>query len=173
MPTGASGSSPGSRAGRSRTGREVQPDFARHPEIIQGLRNLIQNAVDFAKSTVWIDLDWTASELRAVIGDDGRGYPPDLIGRIGDPFVRRRAALPVERPGYEGMGLGLFIAKTLLERSGARLTFGNGGEPAAAAPAEFARPSGAVVTVVWPRARVSPEAGARRAPLAANAPVQG
>jgi two-component system sensor histidine kinase RegB len=153
-------------------GPEVQPPLARHPEIIQGLRNLIQNAVDFAKSTVWIDLDWSAGDLRAVIGDDGPGYPPELIGRIGDPFVRGRATLSAERPGYEGMGLGLFIAKTLLERSGARLSFGNGGE-LAAAPMEFARPSGAIVTVVWPRAGVSPEAGARRAPLGANAPVQG
>jgi two-component system sensor histidine kinase RegB len=64
------------------------------------------------------------------------------------------------------MGLGLFIAKTLLERSGARLTFENGGHP----PESGA--SGAVVTVVWPRAGVSPTATAR-APLAANAPVQG
>jgi two-component system sensor histidine kinase RegB len=75
------------------------------------------------------------------------------------------------------MGLGLFIAKTLLERSGARLAFANA-EPAEAPPAdppdppEFARPSGAVVTITWPRARVSPEAFAA-APLDANAPVTG
>ena len=85
------------------------------------------------------------AELRVAIGDDGPGYPPDLIGRIGDPFVRRRAAAPGERPGYEGMGLGLFIAKTLLERSGARLRFGNGdaggraGRPARVRPAERRR----------------------------------
>jgi two-component system sensor histidine kinase RegB len=157
-------------------GPEVQPPMARRPEIIQGLRNLVQNAVDFAVTTVWIDLDWTDTELRAVIGDDGPGYPPDLIGRIGDPFVRRRPVLGNERPGYEGMGLGLFIAKTLLERSGARLHFGNGDAPAAdaaAVPAEFARPTGAIVTLVWPRARVSDEEGAARAPLGANAPVPG
>jgi two-component system sensor histidine kinase RegB len=92
------------------------------------------------------------------IGDDGPGYPPDLIGRIGEPFVRRRGPAPGERPGYEGMGLGLFIAKTLLERSGARLRFRNGGPTAAGqapVPPEFALPSGAVVTAAWPRARVS------------------
>ena len=115
----------------SRRAAEAQPELARRPEIIQGLRNLIQNAVDFAASTVWIDLDWTDAELRVAIGDDGPGYPPDLIGRIGDPFLGRRAAVQpdrqAERPGYEGMGLGLFIAKTLLERTGARLRFGNGG----------------------------------------------
>lgn len=149
-----------------------QPALARSPEIIQGLRNLVQNAVDFARSAVWIDLDWTATELRVAIGDDGPGYPADLIGRIGDPFVRRRSLLGVERPAYEGMGLGLFIAKTLLERSGARLVFSNG-EEQAPGPQEFARPSGAIVTVTWPRARVSPEAGPQRRPLGANAPVPG
>jgi len=79
------------------------------------------------------------------IGDDGPGYPPDLIGRIGDPFVRRRSRL-AERPAYEGMGLGLFIAKTLLERSGARLAFDNGDEEPAGTPRDFARPTGAIVS---------------------------
>ncbi len=141
-------------------GDAPQPLVSRSPEIIQGLRNLVQNAVDFARTTVWIDLDWTAGEVRAVIGDDGPGYPADLIGRIGDPFVRGRGAPPEARPGYPGMGLGLFIAKTLLERSGARLGFDNGGGEGAAAPADFARPPGAVVTVVWPRANVAPRGDA-------------
>ena len=135
-------------------GPEVQPELARRPEIIQGLRNLIQNAVDFAVSTVWIDLEWTDAELRVEIGDDGPGYPPDLIGRIGDPFLAAAAASPsgspTERPGYEGMGLGLFIAKTLLERSGARLHFGNGQPDEGAVPPEYARATGAIVTVTWP-----------------------
>ena len=127
-----------------------QPELARQPEIIQGLRNLVQNAVDFATSTVWIDIDWTAGMIVIEIGDDGPGYPPEVLNRIGVPFVKSRAA-PKERPGYEGMGLGLFIAKTLLERSGARLSFGNAprrprGE---AGPPEFGRPSGARVAVVW------------------------
>jgi two-component system sensor histidine kinase RegB len=130
---------------------QSQPAMARSPEIVQGLRNLVQNAVDFASTTVWIDLDWDASELRLRIGDDGPGYPPELIGRIGDPFVRKRPAA-VERPAYTGMGLGLFIAKTLLERSGARVRFGN----AAAGVRGETRPSGAIVMVAWPRARVAP-----------------
>ena len=134
-----------------------QPLVSRSPEIVQGLRNLVQNAVDFARTTVWIDLDWTAGEVRAVIGDDGPGYPADLIGRIGDPFVRGRGAPPDVRPAYEGMGLGLFIAKTLLERSGATLAFSNGAEESAEAPPGPARPTGAIVTVAWPRARVTPE----------------
>ena len=85
-------------------GPEVQPLVARRPEIIQGLRNLVQNAVDFARSTVWIDLDWSETELRVAIGDDGRGYPPDLIGRIGEPFVRRRAGPAGRAAGLRGHG---------------------------------------------------------------------
>ncbi|MER2508639.1 sensor histidine kinase RegB [Amaricoccus sp.] len=140
-------------------GTVPQPELARRAEIIQGLRNLVQNAVDFAHTAVWIDIDWTVDNLRVRIGDDGPGYPPEVIGRIGEPFVRRKSGSQKERPGYEGMGLGLFIAKTLLERSGARLDFGNGSEPsrgmASRGPAEFARPTGAIVTVTWPRGRVT------------------
>ena len=96
------------------------------------------------------------AELRVAIGDDGPGYPADLIGRIGEPFVRRRAGPPGERPGYEGMGLGLFIAKTLLERSGAALSFGNGtpaAEPAPARPAGRSRRRRPArwSRVAWPR----------------------
>ena len=137
-----------------------QPLVSRSPEIVQGLRNLVQNAVDFADTTVWIDLEWTAAEVSAVIGDDGPGYPPELIGRIGDPFVRGRSPAPEARRGYESMGLGLFIAKTLLERSGARLTFENAGEVPAASPSDAPGPTGAVVTVVWPLGRVAPESDA-------------
>ena len=136
-----------------------QPEFSRAPEIIQGLRNLIQNAVDFARSTVWIDLDWTPGEMRVVIGDDGPGYPQDLLGRIGDPFLRGRPGDTRARPGYDGMGLGLFIAKTLLARTGGALSFGNGSPDPRAARIkglpEFSRPSGAIAAVIWPRERVS------------------
>lgn len=150
-----------------------QPLVARRPEIIQGLRNLVQNAVDFARTTVWIDLDWTSSDLRVVVGDDGPGYPPELLGRIGDPFLRGKPRGAKDRPGYESMGLGLFISKTLLERTGARLSFGNGSERPSrtrlAGPPEFSRPSGAIVSVIWPRDEIDRVATDRRKPLAANA----
>lgn len=143
-----------------------QPQIARRPEIIQGLRNLVQNAVDFARSTVWIDIDWTQSDLRVVIGDDGPGYPADLLGRLGDPFVRSRSPQK-ERPGYAGMGLGLFIAKTLLERSGADLRFTNGSdspdEARLAGAPEFSRPTGAIVAVIWSQNRVERDLEAVRA----------
>jgi two-component system sensor histidine kinase RegB len=131
-------------------GGERQPTILRRPEVIHGLRNLIQNAVDFAHSTVWVDGEWTDSTVTVRIVDDGDGYPPQVIGRIGDPFVRsRRSAQDLaRRPEYEGMGLGLFIAKTLLERTGAELSFANASDPFLAADERPER-SGAIVELVW------------------------
>ena len=138
-------------------GDERQPAILRRPEIIHGLRNLIQNATDFAATTVEIESGWTATHLVVRIEDDGPGFPSSVIGRIGDPFMRRRRVSEdrSRRPGYEGMGLGLFIAKTLLERSGARLSFANGGAERAAR-GEAA--GGAIVVVEWPRARIEADA---------------
>ena len=150
-----------------------QPVLTRRPEIIHGLRNLIQNAVDFATSTVWIDVDWDETILRIAVSDDGPGYPAGSIGRRGDPFLRRRSGgTAPRRPGYEGMGLGLFIAKTLLERAGCRLTFANGrNSPAGSAPpVELARGSGAVVECVWDRASVELDRETLRRPLGSNMP---
>lgn len=158
-----------------------QPMIRRHPEIIHGLRNLVQNAVDFSAGHVWIDIDWDAGSLRIAVGDDGPGYPEDLVGRLGDPFLRRRSEPPrrdAARPGYEGMGLGLFIAKTLLERSGAQVTFANGSEdrgppglPEDADPG-LARPPGAIVEVVWPRAVLEAPPDSIWGPLGENRPVE-
>ncbi|MDZ4094645.1 MAG: ActS/PrrB/RegB family redox-sensitive histidine kinase [Paracoccaceae bacterium] len=136
-------------------GTPGQPDILRAPEVIHGLRNLIQNAVDFARSAVWVDAEWTDRTILIRIVDDGDGYPSQIIGRIGDPFVRQRrldqgAAL---RPEYEGMGLGLFIAKTLLERSGAELTFANAADPFLTADERPER-CGAIVEVIWQIARL-------------------
>jgi two-component system, sensor histidine kinase RegB len=127
-----------------------QPTILRRPEIIHGLRNLVQNAVDFARTTVWIEGEWTDRTVTVRIIDDGDGFPPNVIGRIGDPFVRFRRSDPQAeaRPGYEGMGLGLFIAKTLLERSGADLTFANATDPFLP-PEDRPERSGAVVETVW------------------------
>lgn len=153
-----------------------QPEIQRRPEIVHGLRNLVQNAVDFADANVWIDVDWTEAELRIAVGDDGPGFSPDMLGRLGDPFVRDRArrGAPEGRAGYEGMGLGLFIAKTLLERTGARVSFANGAEPEAravrrrgAAP-DGARPTGAIVEAAWPRGAVDRAPGGRRPALGPN-----
>ena len=146
-----------------------QPAILRKPEIIHGLRNLVQNAVDFASKNVWVEGHWTADTISIRIVDDGTGFPPHLIGRIGDPFVGRRKT-PSEgqdRPGYEGMGLGLFIAKTLLERSGAELSFANGSDPYMTAP-DTAKHTGAIVEVKWPRDTIDARHGSNAIPLGEN-----
>ncbi len=142
-------------------GDKRQPTIQRRPEVIHGLRNLVQNAVDFAHDQVWVDATWTESKVSVRISDNGAGYPSHMLGRIGDPFVRSRrvAERSDQRPDYEGMGLGLFIAKTLLERSGAELSFANGADPFLSAEEHPSR-SGAIVEVVWPRtAIIAPEGG--------------
>jgi len=146
-------------------GAARQPSIARRPEVIHGIRNLVQNAVDFASSSVWVDVFWTDDAIGLRINDDGLGFPPSVIGRIGDPFVRRRRTDGGlgRRPGYEGMGLGLFIAKTLLERSGATLSFTNG-----AARGGSGQRSGAIVTVEWPRESIEISSEASHGALGDN-----
>jgi len=148
-------------------GAADQPEVLRKPEIIHGLRNLVQNAVDFAQTTVWVDANWTDDHISVRIFDDGKGFPPHLLGRIGDPFMRRRRGgrSSAQRPGYEGMGLGLFIAKTLLERSGAELRFANGSDTVTGQ-------HGAVVEVIWPRRKLDPQNGEPRTALGENTPIK-
>lgn len=150
-----------------------QPSILRKPEVIHGLRNLIQNAVDFARANVWVEAEWTAETIIVSIMDDGRGYPGHMIGRIGDPFVRRRRAEIDRRtrPEYEGMGLGLFIAKTLLERSGAELSFANGSDPYQTLTKQAER-RGAIVQVAWPRAQIDAQTGENPVPLGLNEQFQ-
>lgn len=150
-------------------GEDRQPVIDRRPEIIHGLRNLVQNAVDFARSKVWVDVAWTDDHLTIRIVDDGPGFPASVINRIGDPFVRR-GPRPSQRPGYKGMGLGLFIAKTLLERSGAELSFANASE-ATVSRSEGQR-SGAVVETQWRRSTFAAADDAHRAALGENKPIQ-
>ena len=155
-------------------GTEIdQPSILRKPEIIHGLRNLIQNAVDFSRENVWIETHWTDQFISLRILDDGQGFPPHLLGRIGDPFVKKRKARDgdgQQRPEYEGMGLGLFIAKTLLERSGAELAFDNGSDPY--------RPNsdrdsgvGAIVEVIWERDSIDAQIGPNSIPAGKNQPI--
>jgi two-component system sensor histidine kinase RegB len=137
-----------------------QPTVVRRPEIVHGLRNLVQNAVDFAAARVRIDADWDDRRITVRIADDGPGFPPSVVDRLGDPFVRRRRIGDdrAARPEYEGMGLGLFIAKTLLERTGADVTF--------VSARDATRPDeqwlGAIVLVTWPREAIETEDDARR-----------
>ncbi|MCL4143906.1 UNVERIFIED_CONTAM: hypothetical protein GTU68_065653 [Idotea baltica] len=143
--------------GKTNHHKNPQPTIVRMPEIIHGLRNLIQNAVDFSKDTVWIETRWSDETITVRIMDDGNGFPTQLLGRLGDPFMgkRKRRKQNTSRPEYEGMGLGLFIAKTLLERSGATIKFANGGDETG----QKNWNQGAVVEVHWPRRKIDAKNG--------------
>src|SRR5690606_27191396 len=95
------------------------PQVAPSAEILHGLGNLIQNAIQFAASEVRVETRWNHSAVRVVVEDDGPGFPTFVLERLGEPF------LSVRRGTGEHMGLGIFIAQTLLKRAGAQLAFGN------------------------------------------------
>ncbi|MEZ5799435.1 MAG: ActS/PrrB/RegB family redox-sensitive histidine kinase [Nitratireductor sp.] len=99
-----------------------EPVFERNAGIVYGLGNLVENAVDFARNKVNFLAEWSDSEVVIKLSDDGR-VSPELLERIGEPFMTTRRRDPDATGG--GLGLGLFIAKTLLERSGANLEFSN------------------------------------------------
>jgi len=140
------------------------PAILRMPEIVHGLRNLIQNAVDFAETTVWVEATWTDTIIQLRIIDDGPGYPLHLLDRIGEPYLRDRRS--DKRPEYDGMGLGLFIAKTLLQRSGATVRFANCS--AGRRPSGFTGVRcGAMAEVTWPRRSIQADP---RGPLGQNTP---
>jgi two-component system, sensor histidine kinase RegB len=128
---------------------EDEPFVRRSPEIIHGIDNLIQNAMQFAQREVSVTIDWDKTTVAVEISDDGPGFPPHLLARLGQPYLSTRA-------GASGqMGLGIFIAKSLLERSGAKVSFENLPE------------GGAHVAVSWSRADLEDtnpaRAGAARA----------
>ncbi len=106
-------------------GDGAPPNLARNSGLIYGLGNLIENAVDFAESRVEVSVRWTDRKLEISICDDGPGFTQDMLMRMGEPYLTTRPkdvkdSDPTE-PG--GLGLGIFIAKTLLERTGAQLDF--------------------------------------------------
>jgi two-component system, sensor histidine kinase RegB len=123
----------------------LEPVGERKPGVIYGLSNLIENAVDFAGERVEIIARWSAREIALTISDDGPGIPLDVLDALGEPYIttrgtRRSGQIKDGEPA--GLGLGFFIAKTLLERSGATVTLENRPRP----------DHGAIVTVTWPRA---------------------
>jgi two-component system sensor histidine kinase RegB len=106
---------------------EPEPVIARNAGLIYGLANLIENAVDYAHSKVEITAQWTKDEILLSFIDDGPGFAPQIFGRLGEPYVTTRARQPGTdaEGGNGGMGLGFFIAKTLLERSSGSLALDN------------------------------------------------
>ena len=129
-------------------GDAAEPVGGRNPAILYGLGNLVENAVDFARERVEVAASWTGDDVAVTISDDGSGFAPEIMERIGEPYVTSRRRQPTGADsdavgGLEasGLGLGFFIAKTLLERSGATLDFENRAFPE----------RGAVVRVRWER----------------------
>jgi two-component system, sensor histidine kinase RegB len=145
----------------AKRGPPPEPVCRRNPGLLYGLANLVDNAVDFAESEVTIEASWSAAEVRLEIRDDGPGFAPEVLLRVGEPYVTTRSPdrRDPQAPEGGGLGLGLFIAKTLIERSGASLALSNASAPA----------TGAVVRLVWARADF--ERGATSAASAAWNPV--
>jgi two-component system sensor histidine kinase RegB len=119
-----------------------EPVGTRNPAVLYGVGNILENAVDFARATVEVNAWWNAETVEIVISDDGPGFAPDIIKRIGEPYLRRRGAEEAQN-AHHGLGLGVFIARTLLERTGAKVLFSNRIFP----------DHGAVVQIAWPRQR--------------------
>ncbi|MCQ8183775.1 ActS/PrrB/RegB family redox-sensitive histidine kinase [Parvularcula maris] len=112
----------------------------RRPEIIYGLRNLIENAHKYASSKLVIEAGWSERDLRVRVLDDGPGIPHETMIRLGKPYPRPAAK---KDDGKGGLGLGFFIAKTLLERTGGLVEVGN-----------RSASRGAWVSVSWPLAEL-------------------
>lgn len=118
------------------------PDIRRLPEITHAFSSFVENAVDFAKSEILVSARFDADTITVEVRDDGPGFAPEVLAKLGEPYVTTRPGAEGSRTGHVGMGLGFFIAKTLLERTGAVVTFRNG------------RPRGAIVSARWARAEL-------------------
>jgi len=120
-----------------------EPFVPRSPELLHGLGNVIQNAVQFGQKTVSVAVSWDELEARVEVRDDGRGFPPGVLDRVGEPYISNR--------GDGHLGLGIFIAQTLLERTGARIQFTN--------IRDAGHVEGAEVVIVWNRAALEVKRG--------------
>lgn len=134
-------------------GISVEPIVNRHPGIRYGLANLLENAVDFAKSQVTVKIRWSREDVVIIIIDDGPGFSQEIIDRLGEPYVTTRKGYGAKQlakipgKGHQGMGLGFFIAKTLLTRAGGNVAIANLAEPE----------TGATLRISWPREKIEPK----------------
>ncbi len=110
------------------------PIIQRRAELVYALKNLIENAVSFAETEVVLIGNWSSQDISLTIVDDGPGFDAAVRDRLGEPYVTARP----EKKRAGGLGLGLFISKTLLERTGAKVRFANKTE------------GGARVSIIWP-----------------------
>ena len=123
------------------SGEDEAPMCPRNPGILYGLGNIVENAVDHAKSEVKLEAGWDKASIGVNVKDDGAGFEDEMIRRIGEPFLSSRSTMKPKG----GLGLGLFIAKTLLERSSATTKFEN---------SKDATMPGALVSIKWPRSSI-------------------
>ena len=124
-------------------GEEKVPTIRRSPEVLHALGAFIENAVSFADSEVRVVANWTDQQFVVTIRDDGPGFAPEVMPKLGEPYVSQRGEAQL---GGGDMGLGFFIAKTLIERTGGRVATRNRASPR----------HGAIVQAVWPRADLQP-----------------
>lgn len=122
-------------------GEAKAPTLNRSPEILHALSAFIENAVSFAHTEVRALATWTEDQIIVTISDDGPGFAPEIIPKLGEPYVSQRGEA---QQGAGDMGLGFFIAKTLIEQSGGRIATRNRTPPK----------SGAVVQAAWPRTKL-------------------
>jgi two-component system sensor histidine kinase RegB len=127
-------------------GEGEEPLTAHTPAIIYGLGNFIENAADFAKTSTIVKASWTKDAVEICIFDDGPGFSSEVVDRIGEPYVTSRAVRRTKGAEGWGLGLGVFIAKTLLERTGAEIKFAN------------REAGGASVRLKWKRLRFEDQA---------------
>jgi two-component system sensor histidine kinase RegB len=120
-----------------------EPVITRNPGLMHSLVNLVENAVEFASERVTIDATYDQNRVLIRIGDDGPGFHPNVINLLGEPYVTSRPRVDGDQE-ESGMGLGFFIAKTLLERSGASIQIANRVLPE----------TGALIEISWPRERL-------------------
>jgi len=132
-----------------------EPQLTRQPELIYGLGNIIENAAEFATGAVWVSATYSPQQVVLEVADDGPGFAPDILAQLGAPYTssrRRETRLPDDEDDSNfGLGLGFFIARTLLQRSGAAVTARNLQKTELI---EGAMPGGACVRIEWPRARL-------------------
>jgi two-component system, sensor histidine kinase RegB len=118
------------------------PDVWRWPEVLHAMTSLVENAFDFARKEILVTARFDATTVAIEVRDDGPGFSPQVLAKLGEPYVTSRPGAEGSRTGHIGMGLGFFIAKTLLERTGAVVEFRNG------------RRGGAIVAARWARSRI-------------------
>ena len=118
------------------------PDVWRWPEVLHAMTSIVENAFDFARKEILVTARFDAETVAVEVRDDGPGFAPQVLAKLGEPYVTSRPGAEGSRTGHIGMGLGFFIAKTLLERTGATVEFRNG------------RRGGAIVAARWKRSQI-------------------